>query len=200
MKKALIYASLLLIPKLVLSQNPDPVDLDALLSPIISADPQEIILYDRVTPLANLTEFNDSINCARPALFEQALSELNRASGNQEFITVQNLRSHAIADSVVNKTKIALIHQEINHLNIEDQRHPNAAFVINDTVITYQNTQAPALRSFELIMASPLKKVIEGPEVSFVFDQELLLGQFHEVKEIWSDLGTSNTRKIFENG
>ena len=49
-------------------------------------------------------------------------------------------------------------------------------------------------------MASPLKKVIEGPEVSFVFDQELLLGQFQEVKEIWSDLGTNDARKIWENG
>ena len=200
MKKALIYASLLLIPKLALSQNPAPVDLDALLSPIIGSDPQEIILYDRVTPLANLTQFNDSINCARPALFEQALSELHRSAGNQEFITVQNLRSYAIADSIVNKTKIALIHQEINHLNIEDQRHPNAAFVINDTVIMHQNAQAPALRSFELIMASPLKKVVQGPEISFVFDQDLLLGQFQEVKEIWSDLGTNDTRKIWENG
>ena len=69
-----MYASLLLIPKLGLSQNPSPVDLDALLSPILGSDPQEIILYDRVTPLANLSQFNDCINCARPALFEQSHS------------------------------------------------------------------------------------------------------------------------------
>ena len=199
MKKALIYASLLLSFNLALSQNPTPVDYDELLTPLLSSDPQDITLYDRVTPLANLVQFNDSINYARPALFEQALSELYRSSKQQEFMSVADLRLYRIADSVVQKTKIAFIHKTISTLNTEDEYHPNAAFRVSDTTITLQNAQAPALRSFDLIMASPLKKVLVGPEVSFVFDQELLLGDYGNVKEIWSDLGGNESRKIWEN-
>ena len=199
MKKTLIYASLLLTSNLALSQNPIPVDFDELLTPLLSSDPQEIILYDRVAPLANLVHFNDSINCTGPALFEQGLSELYRAANQQEFMSVHDLRNRGIADSLVHKTKIALIHKTISKLNTEDEHHPNAAFRISDSTITLQNTQAPALRSFDLIMAAPLKKVLVGPEVSFVFDQELLLGDYANIKEIWSDLGGHESRKIWEN-
>jgi pimeloyl-ACP methyl ester carboxylesterase len=199
MKKTLIYASLLLSTNLALSQNPTPVDFDELLTPLLSSDPQDIILYDRVAPLANLAHFNDSLNCARPALFEQGLSELYRASNQQEFMSVQELRNHRIADSIVQKTKIAFIHKTINSLNTVDQQHPNAAFIIQDTTLTHQNAQAPALRAFNLMMAAPLKKVVEGPEVNFVFDQDLLLGDYEDVKEIWSDLGGNVSHKIWEN-
>lgn len=199
MKKALIYVSLLLIPNLTHSQNPTPVDFDELLTPLLSSDPQDIILYDRVTPLANLVYFNDSLNYCGPALFEQGLSELYRASNQQKFMSVQDIRSRAVPDSIANKTKIALIHQEINSMNIVDQRHPSAAFVVSDSTISHQNNQASALRSFDLVMATTLKKVIEGPEVTFVFDQDLLMGDYENVKEIWSDLGGINSIKIWEN-
>ncbi len=199
MKKALIYASLLLIPKLTLSQNPNLPDLDALLAPLVNSDPQDIILYDRVVPLANLNHFNDSLNYARPALFEQALSELNRASNGESFMTLTNFRNRRVPDSIVHKTKIALIHQTVKALNIEDEDHPDAAFKIIDTTIIRQNAQAEVFRSFDILMASTMKKVVEGPEINFVFDSELMMGDFEPIKAIWSDLGGNNNIKIWEN-
>lgn len=201
MKNFLVYVSLLLNTVLSLSQNQNQPDFNALLSPLISQDPEDLLLYDRVSPLADLTHFNDSTNLSTLGLFEQALSELYRASNNRQFKSVQELRSLSLPDSIENRTKFAVLtHDALKTINLYSAENQDAAFVLSDTLVTVQNTQGIPLKNHRLLMATPLKTLLVGPEVTFDLDTELLLGKTDHIREIWTDFGGPNAIKIWENG
>ena len=74
--------------------SPQPNTLDTQLSNVTQTSVTSGIIYERTLQLANLYNFNKSstFNTANYDYFKQALLELNKASNNAKFITVNALK------------------------------------------------------------------------------------------------------------
>jgi len=90
------------------------------------------VLYERVFPFAKLAIFNDRINISNVKHFEQALSELYKASNKQKFTSYKQLRTHYSSVDANNIVDIGIINASFNQLNyIEEDLQKSALKVVN---------------------------------------------------------------------
>ena len=117
MKKLLTVSVVIFILTLfnpVLSQTSD---LDAMLTNINQSSVTSSIIYERVMPFANVYNYNQVFDTATLDYFEQAFSELYRASNQQKFIPYTTLRQRYTDASQTSVVDIGIINTQFSILN-----------------------------------------------------------------------------------
>jgi len=162
------------------------------------------IIYERVSPMANLYAFNyDSTgyNIANYALFEQALSELHRASNKTKLVSHHSLRNTISSDR---KTKgivnVGIINTPFEILNYKAEDEQTGGLILHDTL--YEQIQGrPPFYSLYAVMVSPLKNSVSGGSITFKFSNNLIFNNGSKtIKSLRADLGDGVYRNIIVNG
>jgi hypothetical protein len=162
------------------------------------------IIYERVTQIANLYDFNQSgnvHNTANYAFFEQALSELYRASNNTRLISHYELWNRILADeSSKNVVNIGIINSPFQILNYDpDTPSLGGLNLVNNLYSQISNT-VPFYDLYALVVA-PLKSIAEGTSITYKFRNDLILNNGNKtIKTLIADLGDGIARTIISNG
>ena len=202
MRKICLSLTVCLVFHQIICQEQQQQSIDSLLKPLIGVLDQHIVLYDRVTPLANLSNFNSQLNTGSPLLFEQAISELFRAANQQQLVDHKTLRNFYSPDSLQSHTDIGLINATFQELNLKRNASDDGAFQVIDTLLVSRNNGQDTFRQKHVFMATATKRYIVGPIVTFVFDPNLLIQtpQGKQLVRLWSDLGGQLPVLIYDDG
>ena len=122
MKKLLTVSVVIFILTIfnpILSQTSD---LDAMLTNVNQSSVTSGIIYERVMPFANLYNYNQAFDTATLGYFEQALSELYRASNQQKFMPHTSLRllytdinQNSVVDIGIMNTQFSILNYNANN-------------------------------------------------------------------------------------
>jgi len=159
------------------------------------------VLYERVFPFAKLAIFNDRINISNVKHFEQALSELYKASNKQKFTSYKQLRTHYSSVDANNIVDIGIINASFNQLNyIEEDLQKSALKVVNgkfERITTDKQLFIPK----EVLVISPLKQYLVGNAITYHFDAAFLIQDSSKtIHNIVANFGTSTNYTIYNNG
>lgn len=132
------------------------------------------VLYDKVTPFANLNTFNNANNNASKFKhFRQALSELYRASDQTRFITLAELNNRTATTIAVNSVDVGIINTTFEKLYYNEQ-NPSTTGLLFQNNRFVPITGKPSFLYKKVIVASPLKDIITGSSFSFNFKNNLI--------------------------
>lgn len=192
--------ALFLFSSTLFAQNTPLTKIDSMLVNIDKSTFTTGILYERVTPLAGLNYFKDSLNIANTAYFEQALSELYRASNTQKFIAVEQYRANYTPTNNHNTVAIGIINANFNELNYSENNTNSALKIVNNAFVKKQNTLAPFIEKNVLII-SPLKQYLKGNAINYTFSNALLLQDTNKtIASISANFDTLEDYTIYNNG
>ena len=140
MKKLLLILCFLMASITLKAQVTTVIDtinnVDKLIIPLNKSTFTTNILYDRVVPIANLTKFNNTTNNISDLKhFEQALSELYRASKKTKFNSVATARQHYSSLASKNKVEIGVINALFNQVNYNDNDNNQGALKITNNIL-----------------------------------------------------------------
>ncbi|KRO66693.1 MAG: hypothetical protein ABR84_01615 [Cryomorphaceae bacterium BACL21 MAG-121220-bin10] len=200
MRKLCLSLTLCFVFNQLIGQGQPYRSIDSLLKPLIGLVDPALILYDRVTPLAHLSGFNQGNNSGHPQLFEQAISELYHASNGQQLLSHKTLRNYYTPDSLTSRTKVGILNASFQELNLTKDGQPEAAFNLADTLLIPNNNGQSSFRQKHVFMATPMKRFVVGPEVVFDWDPSLLVEttQGKRIASLWSDLGGNTPVLIYD--
>jgi hypothetical protein len=187
MKKTLILLCAFNVLALFSQTSP----LDAPLVNINKATVTSGIIYERVTPMANLYEYNQNgslYNTANYQLFEQALSELHRASNETRLISHLELRNrlNPISTNMAgaptsipvvsqeNIVNIGIINSPFEILNYNFENPSEGGLNFSNNLYSQIAGKAPFFSLYALIIA-PLKKYAVGNTIEYKFNTNFIL-------------------------
>ncbi|WP_028871671.1 hypothetical protein [Psychroserpens burtonensis] len=158
MRKFLFCFPLFLSSFCVQAQN----ELDEQLSQIDTSSITSGILYERVSPFANLYNFNQSkkFNTASYSYLSQALSELYRASNKKSLISLEQLEqrlSHDEKDLV----DLVILNTPFQILNYNEASPEKGGLLFNEATKTYTAiSNKPSFYTLQATLVAPTKKAI----------------------------------------
>jgi hypothetical protein len=200
MKKQVLFMCLALFFARLTAQNTTQeleISIDSMLINIDKTTFTSGILYDRVTALANLKNFNQQTNTSNLKHFEQALNELYKASNKEKFIDYKRLRKKKKEYNVVD---IGIINTTFHTLNYNFEDKTNAALKLNKGLFEQIEDRDPFAKHNALLIA-PLKDYAMGNTIDFSFNNDFIF-QTNNTKKIVSltaYFGTNTSYKIIEN-
>ncbi len=113
MKRICIFLSLCILSFTQAQTKLDSMLVNISLTPVTSG-----IIYERVTPFANLYHLNENSNQAVDYVyFRQALSELYRASNQTRLISLSTLEQQIAGTSANNTTDVAILNSALQCIN-----------------------------------------------------------------------------------
>lgn len=132
------------------------------------------VLLNKITDFSNLTNFNTAEkNLSDAQHFNQALSELYKASDQSRFISATTLASRTAYSTNTNSVDIGVINTLFHRLNFNEDD-------VTLTGLTYTNNQyavvagKPSFVSKKILVASPLKEFVSGSSVNFNFNDTFI--------------------------
>ena len=202
MQKQLFFLYVLLIIFTVKAQEPSEISIDSMLVNIDKTTFTTGILYDRVTPLSRLDQFNDSINIATVKTFEQALLELYRASNEQKLLAPRQFRNYYTDENFQDVVDIGILNVGFDQVNFNETNENEGSLRIVDSLFEKINNTNPPFKKQQLFMASPLKLYAVGDTIVFRFNSAFIFqeaqGTSMETLSVNFDTGQNYT--IIENG
>ncbi|WP_310991295.1 hypothetical protein [Aequorivita marina] len=201
MKTTTFLLVILFISSVGVSQERTEINVDSMLVNIDKTTFTSGILYDRVSGLAQLKTFNDTVRPAHHTYFKQALLELYRASNKNEFLPVKELERLYTADSLQNQVDIGIINATYHTVNYDPDNIENGALDIRDGLFVQINNNPPFLPN-HVFIAAPLKLHLAGENVVFNFNRNLLLQRTEgkNIKTLVADFGIQRPVTVIENG
>lgn len=202
MRIFLFYLVTILLFQISYSQNPPDNKIDSMLVNVDKTLFTTNILYERTYPWANLTHFNDSINMADASFFEQAFLDIRKASNDNLFISLQDLRALYVSDTIPNKINIGVLNTTFNALNYNSEAESEGAFTLQNDVFTELNNNKPNFNEHHTLVISPLKKYARGQDIEFVFNQDFLFESISgkKISQLVANFETANDYTLIENG
>ncbi|MDC9723189.1 MAG: hypothetical protein PSN34_10550 [Urechidicola sp.] len=175
-------------------------NVDKLIKPLNKTDFKTNILYDRVVSIAKLTDFNNKKNESTLAHFEQALSELYRASKKSKFTSVTNFRKKFTSVVLKNSVDIGIINTTFNQLNYDEKENTKGALKLKKGKLIPINNK-PLFLEKHLLVIAPLKKYGVGQEITYNFKEAFLLQETDtKIVTLTASFGTQKTYTIINNG
>ncbi|PHR73648.1 MAG: hypothetical protein COA67_02665 [Lutibacter sp.] len=173
---------------------------DNLIKPLNKTTFKTNILYDRVYPIAKLTNFNNEANESTLTHFEQALSELYRASKKSKFVSVDDFREKYTSAVLKNSVDIGVINTTFNQLNYNEKENTKGALKLSKGKLTPINNK-PLFLENHILVISPLKKYGVGQEITYNFKEALLLQETgNKIITLTASFDTRETHTIINNG
>lgn len=190
----------------VLAQDlptPDYEELDKQLADIDTTKIISGILYERTMQLANLYNFNlsDSLNTADYNYFKQSILELYNASKTKRFVHSKILEKIVEEKNYLNySVPIGIINTDFEILSDwENSEYQGVKF----DSINQKYVQIPGKKPFYTLhttIIAPLKTVIEGNMIEFVFDSNYLYSFEKPIKSLIADFGNDKTLEVIIDG
>ncbi|WP_034061120.1 T9SS type A sorting domain-containing protein [Lacinutrix jangbogonensis] len=175
MKKTLTILAFLVFNIFSYAQNtnkiPEP-NIDSMLVNINKTALTSSFLYDRVTQLANLTQFNKSNNTATIGYFEQAIQELFNASNHTKFKSLENVRKHYKIHNRLNKVEIGIINVQFQSLNINNKDKNEDALKVENQMYSKINGK-PIFKNNDVLILAPLKQYAVGETINYSLNPNL---------------------------
>ena len=129
------------------------------------------VLIDKVTTFANIINYNTTeINISNRSHFNQALSELYRASDQTKFISLTELKNRTVATTANNSVDIGIINTTFHKLNFNEENPSAGGVTYNETTSKYVAVSGSA--SFigkKISIIAPLKDFVSGNSFDFNF-------------------------------
>ncbi|WP_439131894.1 esterase/lipase family protein [Polaribacter sp.] len=205
MKKLLLIVCFLIVSISLKAQVTTTLDtinnVDKLIKPLNKSTFTTNILYDRVVPIANLTDFNSTANNISDLKhFEQALSELYRASKKSKFNTIEVVRQQYASLALKNKVDIGVINSLFNQVNYNDNDNSKGALQITNNVLVPINNK-PIFLQNEVLIIAPLKEYAVGQTVFYNFKNALIFEETtKKIVKLTANFDSQNTHTIINNG
>lgn len=174
------------------------------------------ILYDRVVPLAELNMFNDAIentearnlvgvtefgtNTASVGLFEQALSEMYKASNKTLFMSHKELRQTMSSSEQHNVVDIGVLNAEFQILSYFPEYPQYSGVSLSKDGSFYQKKGQQPYLDQHVLMISPLKRSVAGEEITFKFNQDKWFESGKRIVSLKADFGPHGIFTIAQNG
>ena len=134
------------------------------------------VLIDKVTTFANIINYNTTeINISNSSHFNQALSELYRASDQTRFVSLSELKNRTTSTTANNSVDIGIINTTFHKLNFNEENPSAGGITYNETTSKYVAVSGRA--SFigkKINIVAPLKDYISGNSFNFNFKNNLI--------------------------
>ena len=162
------------------------------------------IIYDRVTPLADLCVFNMPAdkphNTADFRFFKQALFELHKASNYKKLVSVEQLEQKLLGyKSEMNVVPIGIINTPFQILNYNPENASESGLILKDKLFTQVEGKDSFFNGYALVIA-PLKNATQGEQIIYRFSNDLIFNNGDKIQSLTADFGGGQPRKIIENG
>ncbi len=162
------------------------------------------IIYERVKTFSNLYTYNQpngTNNTADYQYFEQALSELHRASNKLKLISHYELRNRNVADvNSKNVVNIGIINTQYSVMNYNFENPALGGLTFANDLYSQVAGKVPFYDMHALVIA-PLKNVAQGNTITYKFKTNLLLTNgTRTIKKLVANLGDGVLRTVINNG
>lgn len=159
------------------------------------------VLYDKVTSFSNFLTYNRTDNnVSSYEHFNQALSELYRASDYTRFISVQELKNRTAGSTDNNVVDVGIINTSYQKLNY-NEKYPNDGGLLFQSGKFVPISGKPAYLTRTAVIISPLKEYIEGSSATFKFNTNLIFNNAtSDLKNLVVDFGDGVNVTIISNG
>ena len=158
------------------------------------------IIYERAAAFAHLYNYNTIRDTADVFYFEQAESELYRASNQTRFISNAALRSSYAPVSQTNVVDVGILNSQYQYLNYDENDPSSGGLTLNNNLFYQVSGKPPFLSSSVLVMA-PLKKEIAGTSFTYNFKSSLWFNNSTKtIKKVTAVLGDGVAREVIVNG
>ncbi|MBF4471267.1 T9SS type A sorting domain-containing protein [Flavobacterium sp. HJJ] len=148
-----------------------------LLSNLNTAQITSGILIDKITTFANLINYNTTEkNASNSKHFNQALSELYRASDQTRLISLTELTNRTANTTSENTVDVGIINTTFHKLNFNEENPAAGGLTFNQS--TGKLSSIAGQQSYinkKITMVSPLKEFITGSSFQFNFKNTLIL-------------------------
>lgn len=174
--------------------------LDAMLTNVNQSSVTSGIIYERATPFANLYNFNATYDTATLGYFEQAFSELYKASNQTLLVPYTNLRQLYTAANQTNVIDIGVINTQFSILNYNEANPNTGGLTLNNNQFYQIAGAAPFINLHKLIIA-PLRENAVGQSFTFNFRNDLLFSNGTQtITNLTANLGDGVVRNIISGG
>jgi hypothetical protein len=175
-------------------------NLDAMLTNVDQSSVTSGIIYERVMPLANLYNYNQTHDTATLEYFEQAFSELNRASNQQKFMPYTTLRQLYTSLNQTDVVDIGIMNTQFSVLNYNPDNPASGGLTLNNDQF-YPITGQPSFIQLHTLIIAPLKTSISGQSFTFNFSSHLFFSNGTKtITTLTADLGDGISHIIISNG
>jgi hypothetical protein len=162
------------------------------------------IIYERVKTFSNLYTYNQpngTNNTADYQYFEQALSELHRASNKLKLISHYELRNRIVTElNTKNVVNIGIINTPYSTMNYNFENPALGGLTFANNLYSQVAGKVPFYNMHALVIA-PLKDVAQGNIITYKFKTNLLLTNgTRTIKTLVANLGDGVLRTIISNG
>lgn len=162
------------------------------------------IIYERVKTFSNLYTYNQpngTNNTADYQYFEQALSELYRASNKLKLISHYELRNRIVTEiNTKNVVNIGIINTPYSTMNYNFETPALGGLTFSNDLYSQVVGKVPFYDMHALVIA-PLKDVAQGGVITYKFKTNLLLTNgTRTIKTLVANLGDGVLRTIISNG
>jgi hypothetical protein len=132
------------------------------------------VLLDKVFDFSNLTNYNSvEMNLSDSNHFNQALSELYKASDQTRFISTATLATRTAYSTSTNSVDVGIINTLFHRLNFnEDDATLTGLNYLNDQFSVVAGK--PSFVSKKILVASPLKEFVSGNSINFNFNDTFI--------------------------
>jgi pimeloyl-ACP methyl ester carboxylesterase len=132
------------------------------------------VLLDKVSDFSNLTNYNTlEKNLSDSKHFNQALTELYKASDQALFISKETLATRTAYSTNANSVDVGIINTLFHRLNFnEDDATLSGLTYLNNQFSTVAGK--PSFVSKKIIVASPLKEFVSGTSIDFNFNDTFI--------------------------
>ncbi|MBJ2175800.1 hypothetical protein JBL43_16215 [Aureibaculum sp. A20] len=190
MKKQLLLSIVFLIG-IISEAQIVPIDkkesLDHRLSNIDLSSVNSGIIYERVTPYANLYNFNKSkeFNTATKAYMVQAMSELHRASNQTMFVSANGLKERIYNTIAINEVDIAILNADFDILNYNEKEPHKGGLLFDANIQKFsQIKEKPTFFPFHTTIIAAMKNKVVGNSITFNIKNDLFYNKVNENKQI----------------
>ncbi|MBC7650413.1 MAG: hypothetical protein H7101_01545 [Deinococcales bacterium] len=154
--------------------------LDAMLTNVNQSSVTSGIIYERAMPFANLYNFNATYDTATLGYFEQAFSELYKASNQLHLMPYTNLRQLYTAANQANVIDIGVINTQFSILNYNEANPYSGGLTFSNNQFYQIAGVAPFINLHKLIIA-PLRNNAVGESFTYNFRSDLLFSNVQKL-------------------
>ncbi len=162
------------------------------------------VLIDKVTSFSNIINYNTTENnWSNNEHFNQALSELYRASDQTRFISLTELKNRTATTTASNSVDIGVINTTFHKLNFNEEIPNNGGVTFDQSTGKFVAVAGrPSFISKKINIIAPLKEFITGSNFKFNFKNNLIFNNATTaIKTLVVDFEDGNTAStIISNG
>ncbi|EOG6908099.1 hypothetical protein FPG87_13000, partial [Flavobacterium psychrophilum] len=154
------------------------------------------VLIDKVTTFSNIINYNTTENnWSNNEHFNQALSELYRASDQTRFISLTELKNRTATTTSNNSVDIGIINTTFHKLNFNEENPSAGGVTFNQSTGKFVAVAGrPSFISKKISVIAPLKEFVTGSSFVFNFKNNLIFNNATTtIKTLVVDFEDGNT-------